>query len=83
VLNRKLQGSHRKLLANLGDTDLDAAFRLRRSGPSGNVLTADLPEHPDERLLAFRHLLQEYGLEAIIPVRLRRAGPAAQPAPVD
>jgi hypothetical protein len=35
VLNRRLQGSHGKLLVDLGDLDLDASFLPRRSGPSG------------------------------------------------
>ena len=68
VLNRKLQGSHRKLLADLGDTDLDAAFPAEAVQSFRNVLAADVPAHPSERLLAFRHLLQEYGLDPIVPV---------------
>jgi hypothetical protein len=33
-----------------------------------NVLSEDLSPHPDERLSAFRHLLEEYGFEKMTPV---------------
>lgn len=68
VFNRRLQGSHGKLLADLGDTDLDATFPPEAVQAFRDVLTAQLPPHPDERLSSFRHLLKEYGLEKMIPV---------------
>lgn len=68
VLNRRLQGSHRKLFTDLGDIDLDAAFPPDAVQSFRNVLAAELPHHPDERLSSFRHLLTEYGLEKMIPV---------------
>lgn len=68
VLSRRLQGSHDKLLADLGDTDLDAAFPPEAVQSFRGVLAAQLPPHPDERLSAFRHLLKEYGFEKMIPV---------------
>ena len=68
VLNRRLQGSQGKLLADLGDTDIDAAFPPEAVQAFRNVLAAQLPPHPDERLSAFRHLLQEYGFEKMVPV---------------
>ena len=68
VLNRRLQGSHVKLLADLGDMDLDMAFPPDAVRAFRGVLAADLPPHPDERLAAYRHLLQEYGFEKMIPV---------------
>jgi hypothetical protein len=68
VLNCKLQGSHKKLLADLGDTDLDAAFPAEVVSSFRNVLTAELPSSPDQQLAAFRHLLQAYGLDQIVPV---------------
>ena len=68
VLNRRLQGSHGKLLTDLGDTDLDAAFPAEAVQAFRDVLAAQLPPHPDERLSAFRHLLTAYGFEKMIPV---------------
>lgn len=68
VLNRRLQGSHGKLLADFGDTDLDAAFPPEAVRSFRDVLAAQLPSHRDERLSAFRHLLEEYGFEKMIPV---------------
>jgi hypothetical protein len=68
VLNRRLQGSHGKLLADLGDTDLDATFPPEGVQAFRDVLAAQLPHHPDGRLSAFRHLLKEYGFEKMIPV---------------
>jgi hypothetical protein len=68
VLNRRLQRSHEKLRADLGDTDLDASFPPEAVQSFRNVLAAQLPTHPDEHLAAFRHLLQEYGFEKMIPV---------------
>jgi hypothetical protein len=68
VLNRRLQGSHGKLRADLGDIDLDAAFPADAVQAFRGVLAAQLPPHPDERLSAFRHLLTEYGFEKNIPV---------------
>jgi hypothetical protein len=68
VLNRRLQGSHGKLLADLGDIDLDAAFPPEAVQVFRDVLAAQLPPHPDERLSAFRHLLKEYGFEKMIPI---------------
>ena len=68
VLNRRLQGSHGNLLADLGDTDLDAGFPARGGPAFRDVLAAELPPHPDERLSAFRHLLTAYGFEKMIPV---------------
>ena len=68
VLNRRLQGSHGKLLADLGDTDLDADFPAEAVQAFRDILAALLPPHPDERLSAFRHLLNAYGFEKMIPV---------------
>ena len=68
VLNRKLQASHNKLLADFGDTDLDTAFPPEAVQTFRAVLTARLPSHPDERLSAFTHLLKEYGFEKLVPV---------------
>jgi hypothetical protein len=68
VLNRRLQGSHGKLLVDLGDIDLDASFPPEAVQTFRDVLAAQVPPHPDERLSAFRHLLQEYGFEKMIPV---------------
>jgi hypothetical protein len=68
VLNRRLQGSHGKLLADLGDLDLDTAFPPEAVQAFRDVLAAQLSPHPDERLSAFRHLLEEYGFEKMIPV---------------
>ena len=68
VLNRRLQGSHGKLLADLGDTDLAADFPAEVVQAFRDVLAAQLPPHPDERLSAFRHLLKAYGFEKMIPV---------------
>jgi hypothetical protein len=68
VLNRRLQGSHGKLLADLGEIDLDASFPAEAVQSFRGVLAAQLPSHPDERLSAFRHLLTVYGFEKMIPV---------------
>jgi hypothetical protein len=68
VLNRRLQGSRGKLLADLSDTDLDAAFPAEAVHAFSDVLAAQLPPHPDERLSAFGHLLKAYGFEKMIPV---------------
>lgn len=68
VLNRRLQGSHGKLLADFGDTDLDAAFPAEAVRSFRDVLAAQLPPHPDERLSAFRHLMTAYGFEKMLPV---------------
>jgi hypothetical protein len=68
VLNRRLQGSHGKLLADFGDTDLDAAFPADAVQSFRNVLAAQLRPHPDERLSAFSRLLKEYGFENMTPV---------------
>ena len=68
VLNRRLQGSHGKLQIDLGDTDLDAAFPAEAVQAFRDVLAAQIPSHPDERLSAFRHLLTAYGFEKMIPV---------------
>jgi hypothetical protein len=68
VLNRRLQGSHGKLLVDLGDIDLDTAFPPEAAQTFRDVLTAQLPPHPNERLSAFRHLLKEYGFEKMIPI---------------
>jgi len=68
VLNRRLQGSRGKLLVDLGDIDLDAAFPPEAAQTFRDVLTAQLPPHSDERLSAFRHLLKEYGFEKMIPI---------------
>jgi hypothetical protein len=66
VLNRRLKGSHSKLLADLGDTELDA-FPAEAVQSFRDVVAAELPPHPDERLSAFRHLLTAYGFEKMIP----------------
>ncbi len=68
VLNRRLQGSHGKLLVDLGDIDLDATFPPEAVQAFRDVLAAQLAPHPDERLSAFRHLLTEYGFEKMIPI---------------
>lgn len=68
VLNRKLKGSHSKLLADLGDLDLDASFPPEAVRSFRGVLAAEIPPHPDERLSAFRHLMEEYGFEKMIPM---------------
>jgi hypothetical protein len=68
VLNRRLQGSHGKLLTDLGDTDLDATFPAGAVQAFRDFLAAQIPSHPDERLSAFRHLLTAYGFEKMIPV---------------
>lgn len=69
VLNRRLQGSKRKLRADL---ELDSIsltdFPAEAVRTFLDTLAAQLPPHPDERLSAFRHLLQEYGFEKMIPV---------------
>jgi len=68
VFNRRLQGSHGKLLADLGDTDLEARFPAEAVQIFRDTLAAQLPAHPDERLGPFRHLLVEFGFEQMIPV---------------
>jgi hypothetical protein len=68
VLNRKLQGSHKKLLADLGGTDLDAAFPAEAVRSFRNVLAAELSSSPDLQLSAFKHLLQAYELDQMVPV---------------
>jgi hypothetical protein len=69
VLNRRLQGSKRKLRADLELDSLSLAdFPAEAVRTFQDTLTAQLPPHPDERLSAFRHLLQEYGFEKMIPV---------------
>jgi hypothetical protein len=68
VFNRRLQNSHGKLLADLGDRDLEARFPAEAVRTFRDTLAAQLPAHPDERLAAFRHLLAEFGFEQMIPV---------------
>lgn len=67
VMNRKLQGSHGKLFADLGNIDLDASFPAEAVQNFRNVLGAQLAPHQDERLSAFSHLMREYGFEKMIP----------------
>jgi hypothetical protein len=68
VLNRRLKGSHGKLLADLGDIDLEASFPPEAVRSFRSVLAAEIPPHPDEQLSAFRHLMEEYGFKKVIPV---------------
>jgi len=69
VLNRRLQGSKRKLRADLELDSISLAdFPAEAVRTFLDTLAAQLPSHPDERLSAFRHLLQEYGFEKMIPV---------------
>ena len=69
VLNRRLQGSKRKLRADLELDSISLAdFPAEAVRTFMDTLAAQLPPHPDERLSAFRHLLQEYGFEKMIPV---------------
>jgi Family of unknown function (DUF5677) len=70
VLNRRLQYSKHKLR-----DDIEQHESIRMSDfPAEAVrtfmdtLAVQLTPHPDERLAAFRHLLQEYGFEKLIPV---------------
>jgi hypothetical protein len=68
VLNRRLKASHTKLLGDLHDVDLEAAFPPEAVRSFRGVLAAEIPPHPDERLSAFRHLMEEYGFEKMFPV---------------
>ena len=69
VLNRRLQGSKHKLRADLELDSISLAdFPAEAVRTFMDTLAAQLPPHPDERLSAFRHLLQEYGFEKMIPV---------------
>lgn len=68
VFNRRLQYAQGRLLADLGDTDLDASFPAEAVQAFRGTLAAQLPPHPDERLAAFRHLLAAYEFEQVIPV---------------
>jgi hypothetical protein len=69
VLNRRLQYSKRKLRDDLELESISMSdFPAEAIRTFMGTLTAQLPSHPDERLAAFRHLLQEYGFEKLIPV---------------
>jgi hypothetical protein len=69
VLNRRLQGSKHKLQADLELDSISLSdFPTEAVRTFMDTLAAQLPPHPDERLSAFRHLLQEYGFEKMIPV---------------
>lgn len=69
VLNRRLQYSKHKLRDDLELESISMSdFPAEAVRTFMNTLTARLPPHPDERLSAFRHLLQEYGFEKLIPV---------------
>jgi len=69
VMNRKFQGSQRKLLDELSDSGTGlAAFSPEAVQAFQDVLTAELDPHPDERLSAFKHLLQEYRFDKMVPV---------------
>jgi len=68
VLNRKLVGSQRKLSNDLSYIDLDTAFPSEVVQAFREKLAAQLAPYPGERLSAFRHLLEEYGFEQMIPV---------------
>jgi hypothetical protein len=69
VLNRRLQGSKRKLHADLELDSISLAdFPAEAVRTFMDTLAAQLSPHPDERLSAFRHLLQEYGFEKMIPI---------------
>lgn len=68
VFNRRLQGAQNKLLADLGDVDLEARFPAEAVQTFKDTLAAELPAHPEERLGAFRHLLTAFGFEQMIPV---------------
>ena len=73
VFNRKLHDSHSKLLADLGDMDLEARFPAEAVQTLKDTLAAKLPAHPDERLGAFRHLLTEFGFVVSAVRELRTA----------
>jgi hypothetical protein len=69
VLNCRLQGSRRKLRADLELDSIGLAdFPAEAVQTFMDTLAAQLPPHPDERLSAFRHLLLEYGFGKLIPV---------------
>jgi hypothetical protein len=69
VLNRRLQGSKHKPRADLELDSISLAdFPAEAVRTFMDTLAAQVPPHPDERLSAFRHLLQEYGFEKMIPV---------------
>lgn len=69
VLNRRLQGSKHKLHTDLelDDISLDD-FPAETVQTFMDTLAKHVPPHPDERLSAFRHLLQEYGFGKLVPV---------------
>ncbi len=70
VLNRRLQYSQRKLRDDIEQHESISMsdFPAEAVRTFMDTLAVQLTPHPDERLAAFRHLLQEYGFEKLIPV---------------